>query len=246
MRLLEQNNDGDLRVTEDLIQNIPPYAILSHTWGTEGEEVTFEDLVNNTGKNKAGYAKLRFCATQAANDNLQYFWVDTCSINKSSSNELTEAVNSMFRWYHEAVKCYVYLSDVSIDTNDQYDGLSRSTWKTAFRNSRWWTRGWTLQELISPISVEFFSMEGNRLGNKRSMEQQIHEITGIATQALRGSSLSDFTVDTRMSWAAKRTTTRKEDEAYCLLGIFNIHMPLIYGEGRDNAVLRLREEINKS
>ncbi|KAL9083729.1 MAG: hypothetical protein Q9165_008395 [Trypethelium subeluteriae] len=246
MRLLEHKNDGDLRLIEDLIHNVPPYAILSHTWGINGEEVTFEDLVNNTGKNKAGYAKLRFCATQAANDSLQYFWVDTCSINKSSSAELTEAVNSMFRWYHEAVKCYVYLSDVSKDTNDQCDGLSRSTWKTAFRNIRWWTRGWTLQELISPISVEFFSMEGNRLGNKRSMEQQIHEITGIAIQALRGSLLSDFTVDTRMSWAAKRTTIRKEDEAYCLLGIFNIHMPLIYGEGRDNALLRLREEINKS
>ncbi|KAI9694181.1 MAG: hypothetical protein M1822_003452 [Bathelium mastoideum] len=246
MRLLEQEDDGGFRLTGDIIRNVPPYAILSHTWGTDGEEVTFEDLVDNTGKDKAGYAKLRFCAKQAANDSIQYFWVDTCCINKSSSAELTEAINSMFRWYHEAVKCYVYLSDVSVDTNDQYDGLSRSTWKSAFRNSRWFTRGWTLQELISPISTEFFSVEGKRLGDKKSMEQQIHEITGVATRALQGFPLSEFTVDIRMSWAEKRTTTRKEDEAYCLLGIFNVHMPLIYGEGRDHAFMRLREEINKS
>ncbi|OCK73007.1 HET-domain-containing protein, partial [Lepidopterella palustris CBS 459.81] len=241
MRLLELKNHGEFSLTKDLVVNIPPYAILSHTWGEDGEEVTFTDLVDNTGKNKAGYAKIKFCGEQAAIDGLQYFWVDTCCIDKSSSAELTEAINSMFRWYHEAAKCYVYLSDVSIYDYDKTDHFSQS----AFRKSRWFTRGWTLQELIAPTSVEFFSLEGKRLGDKRSMEKQIHEITEVDVQALRGGPLSDFSVADRMLWAAKRETTREEDKAYCLLGIFNIHMPLIYGEGK-NAFIRLNNEINNS
>jgi hypothetical protein len=241
MRLLELKNHGEFSLTKDLIDNIPPYAILSHTWGEDGEEVTFKDIRDNTGKNKAGYAKIKFCGEQAAIDDLQYFWVDTCCIDKSSSAELTEAINSMFRWYHEAAKCYVYLSDVSIHDYDNTDHFSQST----FRKSRWFTRGWTLQELIAPTSVEFFSLEGKRLGDKRSMEKQVHKITEIAVQALRGDPLSDFSVADRMSWAAKRRTTREEDEAYCLLGIFDIHMPLIYGEGK-KSFIRLNKEINNS
>jgi hypothetical protein len=245
MRLLEWKSDGDFSLTEDLTNNIPPYAILSHTWGSNGEEVTFKDITGHTGKNKPGYAKIQFCGNQAANDGLQYFWVDTCCINKSSSAELTEAINSMFRWYREAAKCYVYLSDVSKGNYDEYDHLSRSIWKSAFCGSRWFTRGWTLQELIAPISVEFYSSEGMRLGDKRSMEQQIHEITSIPVRALRGNPLSDFSFEERLSWATKRETTREEDKAYSLLGIFDIYMPLIYGEGGENAFKRLRKKIDK-
>jgi Heterokaryon incompatibility protein (HET) len=242
MRLLELKAHGEFSLTEFVGDNIPPYAILSHTWGADSEEVTFKDLVDHTGKNKAGYTKIKFCAEQAASDGLQYFWMDTCSIDKSSSAELTEAINSMFRWYHGAAKCYVYLSDVSIRG---YDKNGQFTWESAFRESRWFTRGWTLQELIAPTSVEFFSLEGKRLGDKKSLERQVHEITGIAIQALQGNPLSNFSVIERMSWAAKRKTTRKEDEAYSLLGIFDIHMPLIYGEG-EKAINRLKEEIDKS
>jgi hypothetical protein len=166
-------------------------------------------------------------------------------IDKSSSAELTEAINSMFCWYREAAKCYVYLSDVSMHDYDQTDHCSQSPWEPAFRKSRWFTRGWTLQELIAPESVEFFSSEGKRLGNKKSLERQVHDITGIPIQALQGNPLSALSVTERMSWAAKRETTRKEDEAYSLLGIFDIHMPLIYGEG-EKAFLRLKEEIDKS
>ena len=246
MRLLKLEASGGLSLTEFVEDSVPQYAILSHTWGANDDEVTFKDLMDHTGKNKAGYAKIQFCAKQAANDGLQDFWVDTCCIDKSSSAELTEAINSMFRWYREAAKCYVYLSDVSRSNGDEYDHSSRSTWKLAFRKSRWFTRGWTLQELIAPKSVEFFSPEGERLGNKISMEQQVYEITGIDVQALRGNPLSSFSVTERMSWAAKRKTTRKEDKAYSLLGIFDIHMPLIYGEGEEKAFIRLREEIEKS
>jgi hypothetical protein len=246
MRLLERNSAGQLSLTKDLIgDDIPQYAILSHTWGAE--EVTFGDLIDGTGKSKAGYDKIRFCAQQAANDGLQYFWVDTCCIDKSSSAELQEAINSMFRWYQNAAKCYVYLSDVSIRKRKASDWSSDYTWESAFRSSRWFTRGWTLQELLAPgpDSVEFFSQEGDRLGDKRTLERQIYEITGIPVTALQGIPLSQFDVDDRLLWAESRQTTREEDKAYSLFGIFNVYMPLIYGEGRQNAFKRLQEEIDK-
>jgi hypothetical protein len=246
MRLLKLQDDGEFSLIEFIGDNIPRYAILSHTWGADGEEVTFKDLMKGTGKSKAGYQKIRFCGEQAATDDLQYFWVDTCCIDKSSSAELSEAINSMFRWYHDAGKCYVYLSDVSIRGSIKNDQFSQWTWEPAFQKSRWFTRGWTLQELIAPASVEFFSVEGERLGDKKLLERQIHEITGITAQALQGDPLSHFSVNERMSWAAKRETKREEDAAYSLLGIFDIHMPLIYGEGRKKALVRLHKEIEES
>jgi hypothetical protein len=246
MRLLELKNDSDFILTNDLINNIPPYAILSHTWGTDTEEVSFKDLFSGTGESKSGYEKIRFCGEQARRDGLQYFWVDTCCIDKSNSTELQEAINSMFRWYRNAAKCYVYLADVSTLTFDASDKSSQPPWESVFRKSKWFTRGWTLQELIAPASVEFFSKEGVYLGNEKSLEQYIHNITGIPLKALQGSPLSGFRVTERMVWIEKRETTRKEDKAYSLLGIFDVHMPLIYGEGERNAFKRLREEINKA
>ncbi|KAF8853548.1 HET-domain-containing protein [Acephala macrosclerotiorum] len=242
MRLLEYTNDGELSFAEFFGDDIPRYAILSHRWGVE--EVTFKDLMNGTGKSKAGYGKIQFCGEQARRNGLQYFWVDTCCIDKSNSTELAEAINSMFRWYRDATRCYVYLSDVSRLPFDSADE-SNEPWESVFRKSRWFTRGWTLQELIAPASVEFFSKEGELLGNKASLERHICEITGIPVKALRGS-LSDFTVTERMSWLEKRETTRKEDMAYSALGIFDVNMPLIYGEGREKALKRLREEIDKA
>jgi hypothetical protein len=245
MRLLRLEDEGEFSLVDIVGKNVLPYAILSHTWGADDEEVTYKDLVDGTGKSKAGYDKIRFCGKQAANDGLQLFWVDTCCIDKSSSAELQEAINSMFRWYRNATRCYVYLSDVSIGDCDQNSQFSQFPWESAFRASRWFTRGWTLQELLAPASVEFFSQEGKRLGDKKSLERQVHEITGIALEALQGSSLSCFSVAERFSWAEKRETTRKEDAAYSLLGIFDIHMPLIYGEGSEEAFIRLKEEIDK-
>jgi hypothetical protein len=234
MRLLELNNHGEVSLTKDLINNIPPYAILSHTWGEDNEEVTFQDLTQGVGKSKAGYGKIRFCREQATRDGLQHVWIDTCCIDKSNSTELSEALNSMFRWYCDAAQCYVYLSDVS---------ARGSGWESAFRKSRWFTRGWTLQELLAPRSVEFFSGEGERLGDKNSLDQQVREITGIPIDALQGKSLSSFSVPVRISWARKRETKREEDKAYSLMGIFGIHMSPIYGEGEAEAFERLHSEI---
>ena len=245
MRLLEFKNDGNFSLTKDLIDKIPPYAILSHTWGEDDEEVTFQDLVQSVVGSKAGYRKIEFCGKQATRDGLHYVWIDTCCIDKSSSNELSEAINSMFRWYHGAAKCYVYLSGVLKDNSDENDQILGSSWESAFRKSRWFTRGWTLQELIAPVSVEFYSEEGKSLGDRRSLEQPIHEITGIPLNALQGVPMSQFSVPERISWAKNRETKREEDKAYSLMGIFNIHMPLIYGEGRENAFLRLHDQIDK-
>ena len=248
MRLLRREADNSFRLTEPKQDDdLPPYAILSHTWGVEDEEVTFEDIVGSSGQSKAGYKKIKFCAEQAAKDGLQYFWVDSCCIKKTSESELSEAINSMFRWYHRAVKCYVYLSDVSTTKKrKRIHKNSQDIWKRQFQESRWFFRGWTLQELLAPASVEFFSSDGKLIGDKESLKQQIHEVTDIPVRALQGSPLSGFTVQERKSWIAKRETKRKEDMAYSLLGIFDIHMPLIYGEGRESSFRRLFSEIERS
>jgi heterokaryon incompatibility protein (HET) len=245
MRLLKLcNTPGEFSLTNfDFGVDIPRYAILSHTWG-EGE-VIFKDMMDGTGRSKPGYDKIRFCGEQARRDGFQYFWIDTCCIDKSSSEELQEAITSMFRWYRDAAICYVYLADVPRPALGADDKSSQMQWES-FRRSRWFTRGWTLQELVAPASVKFFSKEGEQLGNKESLERHIHEVTGIPIKALRDSSLSDFSIFERMLWAEKRETTREEDMAYSLLGIFDVCMPLIYGEGREKASKRLREEIDKA
>jgi hypothetical protein len=243
MRLLEYDNDGKFSLTE-FYDDIPRYAILSHTWGPE--EVTFRDMTDGNGTSKTGFDKIRFCGEQARRDDLQYFWVDTCCIDKSNNTELAEAINSMFRWYRDADRCYVYLSDVSGSMSNNDNNSHQLPWESAFQASRWFTRGWTLQELLAPTSVEFFSRHGKPLGDKGTLKRHIHEITGIPISALDGAPLSQFGVEERLSWAENRQTTRREDEAYSLLGVFGIHLPLIYGEGREHAFKRLRNEIQNS
>lgn len=247
MRLLERKDAGKFSLTKDFLgdDKIPSYAIFSHTW-KDGQEVTYDDLLNDTGKNKEGYEKIRFCAEQADRDGLRYFWVDTCCINKADSVELQDAINSMYRWYQAAAVCYVYLTDVSTAGQAEGSQLSELILEPAFRKSRWFTRGWTLQELLAPRNVKFFSYEGRQLGDKTTLERYIHEITGIAIPALRGTSLSVFSVDERLSWTKNRQTTRREDKAYSLLGIFGIYMLPNYGEGEEHAFERLLRKIEKS
>lgn len=238
MRLLEYRkpDSSSDAYTFSLIEcqahNLPPYAILSHRWGAD--EVTLRDIEDVTVDKKAGgHKKLQFCAVQAARDGLLYFWVDTCCIDKTSSAELSEAINSMYKWYEQATKCYVYLPDVS----------ARREWEATFQQSEWFERGWTLQELIAPHVVEFFSVEGQKLGDKESLLKHLQQITGISIEALQGKSPSKISEQERFSWTVGRRTTVDEDVVYCLLGIFGVHMPLIYGEGQQKARARLRREI---
>ena len=193
MRLLHLDPSGRLVLTDFPSQSIPPYAILSHRWGDPDSEVLFGDIESNAYHKKDGYRKIEFCAKQAAQDQLQYFWIDTCCIDKWNLRELSSSINSMFFWYKNAARCYVFLSDVSVSSTHQ-----QSDWEASFQKSNWFHRGWTLQELIAPISVEIFSWEGQRIGDKTSFEQLVHDTIGIPLAVLRNCALDQFTVSGRL------------------------------------------------
>jgi Heterokaryon incompatibility protein (HET) len=240
MRLLSINSDGTFSQTRFANGNIPnSYVILSHTWEADDQEVTLQDINDGSGGDKAGYRKIQFCGDQAKKDGFEYFWVDSCCIDRSSSSELSEALVSMFDWYKSSTRCYVYLLDVSASTTSV-------SWEAAFRTCKWFTRAWTLQELLAPPLVEFFSAEGNRLGDKKSLEPEICEITSIPVEALRGKPLSSFPLSQRRLWTSNRSATRAEDKAYSLMGIFESFIPPMYGEGEKNAFRRLWKEVDGS
>ncbi|CAO2647562.1 Nn.00g084840.m01.CDS01 [Neocucurbitaria sp. VM-36] len=220
---------------EDFLgQEIPKYAILSHTWGEE--EVSYQDYLRNTHKSKKGYRKIQKTCDIAAEAKIPYAWVDTLCIDKKSSAELSEAINSMYRWYEQSKVCYAFLSDLSGDAE----------LKDALAKCRWFTRGWTLQELIAPKVVSFYDARWKIRGLKSTLASQLSTITNINESVLRiESPLSEFCVAQKLSWAALRVTTRIEDNAYCLLGLFDLNMPLLYGEG-EKAFRRLQEEIIRS
>ncbi|KAJ6780424.1 hypothetical protein PWT90_02311 [Aphanocladium album] len=233
MRLI----DVTTKQVAEFLGKPPPYAILSHTWGDD--EVTLQELADPAARQKQGFAKIsQFCATVSLRlPNIKYVWVDTCCIDKSSSAELTEAINSMFRWYREAVRCFAYLQDVSLQGKCEAG--------PEFESCRWFSRGWTLQELLAPRDLEFFDRDWKLIGEKQSLCSRISKATGIQESALKTDAFHEYSAACRMSWASQRQTTRTEDMAYCLLGIFDINMPMLYGEG-EKAFLRLQEEILKS
>lgn len=213
-----------------------PYTILSHTW--EDEEVSFADIQDlDRAKLKAGFGKIQGACDIALSDGFRYIWIDTCCIDKSSSAELSEAINSMYNYYHDAELCYVYLSDI--------DGRrDKRASAPPFIRSKWFSRGWTLQELITPRTVIFYARDWSEVGTKSSLQEVISAHTQIPAEALLGNQVANFSVAQRMSWAAYRNTTRIEDTAYCLMGIFHVNMPIIYGEG-SRAFQRLQNEIMK-
>lgn len=218
---------------------VPKYLILSHTW--EHDEVSFQDFHHPDTAHKRGFAKIREACARTRELGYRYIWIDTCCIDKTSSAELSEAINSMFRYYEEAERCLAYLSDVApgVDVADM-------------SSARWFTRGWTLQELLAPRHVTFYASDWSQIGTRDELSNCISRITGINEIYLhnglqpitRSTFLQQASVAERMAWAAQRQTTREEDVAYCLLGIFAINMPLIYGEG-PGAFMRLQEQIIK-
>ena len=246
----------------------PPYAILSHTW--EGDEVSFRDVQDSAEgvRLKAGFVKIRYLCEQALQDGVDWVWVDTCCIDKSSSAELSEAINSMYAIYAQAVTCYVYMVDVPatcVDLSDDLDQKVRngatptsasecslttpiegSRHMSAFRWSRWFTRGWTLQELLAPPNVDFRNVSWGSIGPLHKLVLTVSDITGVGFEVLLGGrSLEHCCVAEKFSWASFRATSRIEDQAYCLLGLFGVNMPLLYGE-RQNAFKRLQEELIKT
>ncbi|KAF2432104.1 HET-domain-containing protein [Tothia fuscella] len=239
MRLLDAKAvqiNKTVRFKEFFDVDTPPYAILSHTWGQD--EVTFHGLRSGLGEGTEGLKKIKECCAQAVVDGYAWVWIDTCCIDKSSSAELSEAINSMFKWYSNSAVCYAYLADVP---SMRLESISAAPFlKTEpFGRSRWFSRAWTLQELIAPRKLEFYSRDWGLIGSKDRMLRELSEITTIHQDALMGD-LRKFSVAQKLSWASKRQATRSEDTAYCLLGILGVNMPLLYGEG-ERAFIRLQE-----
>jgi hypothetical protein len=253
MRLIQFFDDGFFRLVNFPDSNkVPFYGILSHRWGGDGEEITFEELMGGQrlpvdgGSLRPGFRKLQFCQRRAAEEGLRYFWIDTCCINKRDIIELSYSLNSMFHWYQKAVRCYVYLDDVS------YTADKGSSPSLALRDSKWFTRGWTLQELLAPSSVVFYTRQETRMGDKKDLEETLYDITKISVRALRGNrALSEFGVEERFSWAEHRETKRPEDAAYSLLGIFDVRLTPVYSDGdpkhlKRKAIGELRRNIDAS
>ncbi len=244
MRLL---NTATLEMEEFVWDHIPKYAILSHTWGDD--EVTLAEYCSKKAGITAreGYTKIVRTCSWARGEGLTHAWVDTCCINKESSAELSEAINSMYRWYKEAAVCVVHLADLppaEAGPSDSADAQAQAGRNLTY--CRWFSRGWTLQELIAPKDVRFFDSEWVFRGTKETFMHQIYLITGIDPKVLSDSSqVVSQLVPTRMSWATSRRTTVVEDLVYCLLGIFDVNMPLLYGEGA-KAFERLQHEIIKT
>ncbi|RSM04497.1 hypothetical protein CEP52_006841 [Fusarium oligoseptatum] len=249
MRLL---NAKTFQLEQFYDNDIPSYAILSHTWIKN--EVTFQEFPT-LSRDDPRLEKTVGCCKQALQDDLTYVWVDTFCIDKASSAELSEAINSMYKWYGDSTICYAYLSDVLPVSDD-----------AAFGESRWFKRGWTLQELLAPGCIKFFDSAWRSIGQKYAgkklskgfgppalrdrsgpnddISQQLSRITSISVSTLRHEvDIDRVCVAEKMSWAAERETTRAEDMAYSLLGIFGINMPLLYGEGGERAFIRLQEQI---
>ncbi|KAI1260518.1 hypothetical protein F5Y18DRAFT_249707 [Xylariaceae sp. FL1019] len=262
MRLL---NTKTLCLETYVGSDTPRYAILSHTW--ESSEILFHDIhlqdasrgwktMPGAAKVLKSAAKVLKSAAMAAATGFSHIWIDSCCIDKNSSSELSEAINSMFTWYANSGVCYAYLSDIAPFA---FDSQYESTRHQALEESRWFTRGWTgLQELLAPSVVWFFDSCWVFLGTRTSLAKRISTKTqidvGVLLPGLESSlptfshhkpRLDECSVHTKMGWARSRTTTRPEDMAYSLMGLFDVNMPLLYGEGSVKAFRRLQEEIIK-
>jgi hypothetical protein len=232
-------NTKDFSLTSFVDVRTPEYAILSHTWD-HGQEISFSEMMaifadpHHPGAGKSGYKKIVSTCQHALADGISFCWIDTCCIDKTSSSELSESINSMFHWYRKARVCYSLLSDIECGGTPDRSVLTQS---------KWFTRGWCLQELIAPTQVLFFDKNWRALGTRTQLAASISAVTGIDVDLLKQERpVQSFPIATRISWAAGRQTTHEEDTAYCLLGILDITMPILYGEGV-SAFRRLQIEI---
>lgn len=241
--------------------SLPQYAILSHRWGSEEEEVSYKSFrKGSVPPDLPGLLKIHAFCRLADEKGFQWAWVDTCCIDKRSSAELSEAINSMFKWYERSALCCVHLADVEFSSAEMF--LKRQSEETfwhapdgwaslrdRFNKSSWFKRGWTLQELIAPNNVVFYDSQWNEIGPVDRFCEDVAKVTGIGEYYLNPRTkvhMNPASVSTRMSWASRRHTSREEDLSYCLLGIFDINMPLLYGEGAEKAFIRLQTEIMKN
>ena len=245
MRLL---NTSNLRFKEFSHLDVEPYAILSHCWNHAPghEEPNYQQVLNGSRKDESlGWRKVLECCRIARLRKLTWAWVDTVCIDRTSSSELSESINCMFSWYQNSAECYVFLDDVPTnrDIGENWRGLHNSFTSghmPSFSLSRWFSRGWTLQELLAPSAVYFYDRFGNMIGTRTDLARTISYATGIHPLYLDHTwDIQHASIAQRMSWTSRRRVTRIEDIAYSLLGIFDVTMPLLYGEG-EKAFLRLQ------
>ncbi|KAK3639108.1 hypothetical protein LTR56_012657 [Elasticomyces elasticus] len=255
MRLL---NTTTLKSEEFMDPKQVKYSILSHCWSQDREnpEVSHQAfLARSYNKDGAGYQKILRCCKLSKERGWEYTWIDTCCVDKTSSAELSETINSMFAWYRNSAECYVFMDDLTVDVLAEVEEIdAEGRWRQglgheaitdvyAFIDSRWYARGWTLQELLAPSKVHFYNRKTHLLGTKWTLAALIAYATGIHIAVIAGlEGVFDASIAQRMSWASARQNTRPEDVAYSLLGIFDVNMPLLYGEG-DKAFMRLQEAI---
>ncbi|KAF4946504.1 hypothetical protein FGADI_11142 [Fusarium gaditjirri] len=264
MRLL-QTKSYELFEANDIPAPVPPYAILSHTWISPKDEVTYRDMKTRTGDIKndvykqKGWSKLKDYCDRAFKDGWEWAWMDTCCIDKTNPVDTQEAINGMFRWYQDAGVCYAHLGDVSLskasqivslpegtDLDPSTNRLLRAALKNSFISAKWFTRGWTLQELLAPHYLIFVDREWRHIGTRESWALEIEKVSNIVARHLTAFNPTDFTscsTAMRFSWASGRETTVEEDESYSLLGLFGISLPLIYGEGGRQAFNRLQRQL---
>ena len=239
-KVLEFRDDGSTK-----------YAILSHRW-IDPTEVDYEEIVDLAKMNteerdeirqRQGYEKILNTCERAQRDGYEWVWVDTCCIDKRSSAELSEAINSMYRWYANSRVCYAYLHDVRdrfIFTKNDDAYPESNGWP------EWFSRGWTLQEMIAPSNLQFFNKGWRAIGDKKTLAHTLTLITEIPQHILKEGLFGNRPcVAQIISWAARRTTTRVEDRAYSLMGLLDVNMPMLYGEGK-KAFHRLQLEIIRS
>ncbi|KAL8662320.1 MAG: hypothetical protein Q9202_004849 [Teloschistes flavicans] len=241
MRLLHTST---LTFREFFDSQVPDYAILSHRW--TDHEVSFEEFPRYREQDWGPeYAKIKDCCKHAQARGWQLVWIDTCCIDKRSSAELNEAINSMYRWYKGAEVCWAYLADVLI-TSDGYDNDERLALRHAqFLASQWFTRGWTLQELLAPRELIFLDRNWKTIGSKKSLKDDVSQAAHITKRDLTVYDARQLSIAKKLSWLSRRKTTRVEDMAYCMLGLCGVNMPLLYGEG-ERAFIRLQHEIIKT
>ncbi len=277
MRLLK-TRQYELIETNDIPDPFPQYAILSHTWISPKDEITYQDFKHRKGDiendifKQKGWAKLKRYCDRAVKDGWDWAWMDTCCIDKTNPADTQEAINAMFRWYQNAGICYAYLEDVDVNKVLDRPGLANGNLlmdldldtiagkdnvadPTSFPHmalrafmikAKWFTRGWTLQELLAPPYLVFVDHAWRRIGTRESWADEIERASKIEARHLASFNPTDFTlcsIAMRLSWASRRETTVEEDETYSLLGLFGISLPLIYGEGRLRAFNRLQREL---
>ncbi|KAF9473423.1 hypothetical protein BDN70DRAFT_843490 [Pholiota conissans] len=222
----------------DELNSLTKYAILSHTWARSiSGEVSYNGWRNGSlDLTQPGFKKLvQFCRAALENHGLSLGWMDTVCIDKSSSSELDESIRSMFKWYQNSSICITYLAET-----ESFSDMVKDSW---------FTRGWTLQELLAPTFIKFYNRAWNQLTTSKndkwdnSIQAQIELATSITKTELLTIHLAGVSFSRKMQWAARRRVTRTEDVAYSLMGLFDISMSIAYGEGGQRAFVRLIKEI---